>query len=235
VVVSEAAGRDFDYWPDKARRVRVVYNGVALEDFPRDFDRAAVRRDLGIPHDAIVVGHVGLLSERKRQHITLAAAQRAVATEPRLHFLIVGDASLHTRDYDVRLRRDAKNLGLENHVTFLPFTRDIARIYAALDLNLLISDDEGFGRVIVEAAAYNVPTIGTRIGGIPEIIKAGNSGELIALDDVDALANHLVKLARDDARRQSLGDAAKATLLERFTIAKHVEAMEQVFSEVLAI
>ena len=100
-------------------------------------------------------------------------------------------------DYEGELKGLAADLGIEGQVQWLGFRRDVPEILAACDIFALASVDEPFGRVYVEAMASGLPTIGTRSGGVPEIVLDGETGLLVPPADVDALAK---------AQRQSQDD-----------------------------
>jgi len=239
VVVSHAAAEPFRRaWKDFEKRVRVIYNGLdvaawAKEAGPREKARAEVRRRLGIPTDALLVGQVGLISRRKQQHLLVEAARRLAQRRPDWHFLVVGDPSPNEHDYADRVAGEVEAAGLAGTVSFWPFQRNVAPIFAALDINLLISADEGFGRVAIEAGALGVPTIGTRVGGIPEVVADGETGLLVDVADAQGLAEAIERLGNDAALRRRLGEAARKRVEGEFTIEKHAQRVMDLYDEML--
>jgi glycosyltransferase involved in cell wall biosynthesis len=192
-----------------------------------------------------VFGHIGLLGPRKRPEYLLKAAPAILREVPHARFLIVGDPSPTDPGYRDRLHKLAYDLGIEPHTVFVPFQKDVTRFFSALDIHILLSNEEGFGRVILEAAGAKVPTIATRIGGIPELIQAAETGYLIGGPEVatqagmdDALGGFVrmaIELARDPARRHRMGEAANRLAHERFSEASYVHGVEGVFLEVLGL
>lgn len=234
IVVSEAAGRDFDFWPDKAQRVRVIHNGVDFRQFQLRRPREETRRELGWPADAFVVGHIATWSHRKRQHIAIEAVRELAERFPRLLLALVGGAAQSQREYESALRSMIAEWGLEERVVMRPFTEDVASLCHAIDVNILISGDEGFGRTIIEAGAAGRPSIGARVGGIPELIRDGLSGWLVPLDDPRALARRIESLLTDPLAVERAGAEARRDAQERFSVEKHARQVQAVYDEILS-
>lgn len=183
--VSAATAADFNAQPWFAQKVRVLHNAVdvAALDLP-EHDRAAARRafraEFGLGDGEFLIGMAGLISERKRQETAIRALKilneeirKENPEAPPAHLAIVGRPRPEDEPYERRMRSLAAELGVAPRVHWAGFRDDMRRVYPAFDANLLLSDEEGFGRVIIEAAVFAVPSIGTRIGGIPEIIRDG--------------------------------------------------------------
>ncbi|MBN1517666.1 glycosyltransferase family 4 protein [Candidatus Sumerlaeota bacterium] len=233
IVVSNAVAHDFSAFPQIQDRIRVVHNGLDFEAFMQDADGTAFRRETGISEDAILFGQIGLISQRKQQHAAIEAFNRVSDGRPRLHLCIVGDATPSEAGYHQEVRDAAQRSPASNRIHFIPFREKIRDVFAAIDVNLLISNEEGFGRVIVEAAAFEKPSIGARTGGIPEVIDDQRTGLLVPCDDTGELAQAIARLHNDEALRRSLGRAAADDCRRRFSIQTHVEQMMQIYEEVL--
>ena len=237
VAVSHAIAEPLRAWPDYEKRVRVIYNGLDVAEWRRaagdiEAARKEIRQRLALPTDALLVGHIGLISRRKQQHLLVEAAQRLAARRSDVHFLIVGDPSPSERDYGDQVAAAIEAAGLSRRVTIWPFRRDIAPVFAALDLNLLISSDEGFGRVAIEAGALGVPTIGTRIGGIPEVISDGETGLLVGGSDANGLASTIERLVGDSELRRHMSEATRRRVERDFTIEVHAQQIMNLYEEV---
>jgi glycosyltransferase involved in cell wall biosynthesis len=246
IAVSDAMAQDLRPFPKATQRTTVVHNGIDLTPFEAAHrEREKARANLGFLPEHVVFGHIGLLGPRKRPEYLLKAAPAILREVPHARFLIVGDPSPTDPGYRDRLHKLAYDLGIEPHTVFVPFQKDVTRFFSALDIHILLSNEEGFGRVILEAAGAKVPTIATRIGGIPELIQAAETGYLIGGPEVatqagmdDALGGFVrmaIELARDPARRHRMGEAANRLAHERFSEASYVHGVEGVFLEVLGL
>lgn len=234
VVPSEQAGRDFDIWSDKADHVRVIHNGVDLEEFHRQRTRTEARAEIGVPPDGPLLGLIGQMGPRKSGDVVIAAMKRVMIRFPEARLLLIGNPHRGQEDFERDLRRASTAPELAGRVHFFSFTREILPFYEALDLNLLVSRDEGFGRTIIEAGALGVPSIGSRVGGIPELIDEGHSGLLVDVEDIEGLADAIGSLLADSARLKEMGEQAFRRTAQHFSIRSHTEAMMALYEELTA-
>lgn len=233
VAVSEAVARQFDpIWDDRTERVTVIPNGVDLDGLRSQApSREEARRALGLRAGDVLIVQAGLISPRKCCHVAVAAFAKIARDHPLAHLHFVGSPGPGDVIYAHSLDRDIARRGLIGRAQLLPFRPDIAAVYAAADINLLVSNQEGFGRVIVEAAAFGVPTIGTDAGGIPEVIVDGETGLIVPPEDPEALAQAMVRLLLDPARRGALGLGAQRRAETEYSIERHAVRMMGLFDE----
>jgi glycosyltransferase involved in cell wall biosynthesis len=144
-------------------------------------------------------------------------------------FLGRGDA-----DEASPLRRLSVDLGVDSAVEFHPWTTHPQPFYRDATLLVLPSRSEGFGRTLVEAALVGRAVVASRVGGIPEVVVDGETGLLVPADDPPALAEALLLLLGDPALRRRLAASARTRALASFTIRRHVEAVQDVYAELLA-
>lgn len=210
---------------------RVVPNGIDVAAFPQRIGERSFISDVPADDDALVVGLFGLIGPRKNQLVAAEAVARANAAGAKVFLVLAGDAFKSAVGYGEELKRRLAQPDLATCARWLPYTADIARLYNAIDINLLVSSDEGFGRTLIEAGAVGLPSIGARIGGIPEVIVDGETGWIVPEGDASALANMLVEAwkNRDAVRRR--GEAMRARVLERYTIQATVERLVDVWKE----
>jgi len=235
IAVSKASADDFAHCNFKDR-VCMVYNGLDLKEFSPDKSlRDKTRQKLGFAVDDFVCGIIGLIGERKRQHIAIQSAKIVIHKNRKCHFLFVGDPPASMKDYSNAIKKDCELSGLSKNVHFLPFQSNIKPLYSALDLNLLISSEEGFGRTIIEAGAMEIPSIGTRIGGIPELIINNLTGYLIVLDDINKLSDIILDCANNPEKLKEMGLNARKIIEENFSIQKHCNAIQLIYLELLGI
>ncbi len=235
IVPSVAAGRDFDIWPDKDERVEVVHNGVDLSEFRRSRSSAEARRTIGIPPEGLLFGALGQLGPRKGGDTILDAFKELHNTHPESKLMFVGNPHKGQEEFADALRRRAESEPqLKGRVFFIPFTQHILPYYEAMDVNLLISREEGFGRTIIEAGSMGAPSIGTKIGGIPELIVHEKTGLLIEGEDAPALTEGMKRMIEDMAMRSAMNDAVFMHMAQNFSITSHVEKIMDIYDGAVA-
>jgi L-malate glycosyltransferase len=112
--------------------------------------------------------------------------------------------------------QEAQALGVADGVYFLGKLESVAPLLAAADLFLLPSETESFGLSALEALASGVPVVASNVGGLPEVVRDGETGALVPLGDVEAMAAEAVRILRDDARWHAMSQLAAADARERF-------------------
>ncbi len=208
------------------QRVEVVYSGLDLAHLQiGDGDRW--RRKLSIGPDGFLVGNVASLAPHKAQTYLLQAAQEVLSKFPKVRFVLVGEGELAGE-----LRREIRDLNLEGKVILTGFQRDMASLYAALDLFVLSSYLEGLCTSLLEAMFYGVPLVATRTGGIPEIVEDGVNGWLVPPRDAEALARAIKRLLIDRELAQRFSTQGKI-MVRKFGIQETVRKTEEVYQKVL--
>jgi glycosyltransferase involved in cell wall biosynthesis len=194
---------------------------------------AAVRRELGVPADAPLVGIVGHIQGWKGQLLAVEAVARARRRFPELRCLVVGGVHRRGAEYAERLRARVAEPDLAGHVILTGARRDVAACMDAMDVVLHASDREPFGRVLIEAMAARCPVVAPREGGPCVIVADGETGLLVPPRDPDAFAAAIEQLLADPARRGAMGRAGRARVEAVFGIREHARAIEGVFDDVL--
>jgi glycosyltransferase involved in cell wall biosynthesis len=201
----------------RPRRAEVAVNGVDTDAFrPDAAARAAVRRELAIPPDAVVVAHVARVDPMKDHAGFLAA----MAQVPELHALLVGAGT--------------ERLPAPRNVVGLGRRDDVARVMAAADLVVSSSCfGEGFANVLAEGMACGLPAVATDVGDARLII--GDTGLVVAANDPPALAEAMRTLARESAAaRAERGARARARIVENFSLAQAVRRYRELYDSLLA-
>jgi L-malate glycosyltransferase len=126
------------------------------------------------------------------------------------------------------------SLGLTRQVAFLGEQVQMGRLLAQADVFVLPSEQESFGLAALEALASGVPVVATRVGGLPEVVRHGETGLLVPVRDAGALAAAVVELLSQEARRAAMGRAARADALARFRPEPVVERIEALYRRLLA-
>ncbi len=197
-------------------RVTTCYVGVDCDVF-LSADGRNVRQEFGIAEDAIVVGQIGQVIEKKGIRELIAAADVLCKQYPQLQFLVVGDDPRKTGCKE-EIERTIRILGLERQVILTGFRTDLPRLYAAIDILALPSYAEGLPRVLLEAMAAGKPIVATNIPGIQEVVQDGKTGKLVPPGDVPKLTEALTELIQSAEVRLAMGRAAYVRAKTEFDI-----------------
>jgi D-inositol-3-phosphate glycosyltransferase len=207
-------------------KVKVVPLGTDLRQFdPSHYNKDEARTFFGLPHRGYTIGVLGRLDKLKGQHILLRAVPEVVRQHPEVLFLIAGDETAGEHGYKEYLMRLCQRLNIERYVQYIPFTDDVPRLMAALDVFILPSFSETFGLVVVEAMAMERPIIATNAGGLPEIITNGKTGLLIKPRDATEVAWAIHRVLSDAALRLSLGHLARVEALKRYDFDRCIDSL----------
>lgn len=209
-------------------QVTTIHNGLELEKYRQLPEPGNIRAEFKISDDTPLVGIVARLHPVKGHRFLFQAVQRALAEVAGLKLLVVGSGPDRQE-----LEGYARELGIEGSVIFTGFRKDIPEIMQDLDLVVLSSLSEGLSLTIIEAMAVGKPVLATAVGGTPEIISDGRDGFLAPPADAAALANKIVCLAQRRDTADKVGQAARATVREKFSAAGMARKTEQLYSKIL--
>lgn len=221
---------------------RVIYNAVDLERFdPARIERSAARAELGLDPADVVLAVVAQLTPWKAQEDAVRIVGRLRAFHPGVRLLLVGSAKFVARAtrYDnvayVRsLERLVDELGLRQEVLWLGEREDVPRVLRAVDIVLVPSWEEPFGRSVSEAMAMEVPVVATSVGGPAELISHGKEGLLLPPRQPERWAGALEALVGDPALRGEMGRAGRELAAVEFAAERHVDDVMSVYGEVVA-
>lgn len=227
VAVSEAVGA----WVRQeglGERLEVIPNGVAAA--PRGGDPAAAREALSVPRGGFLVGMFGQLLPHKGGLQFVAAARRALESEPGLRFLLAGPGP---PGFLAALRQAALAESGERRIHIVPAQPSADPLLAAVDAVCLPTlTPDPFPRSVLEAMAAGLPVVAFRGGGVDEMVLDGESGLLVESGDVAGLARSFVRLARDTATARAMGRAGRRRATDEFSLERHVERMERLLGAV---
>jgi glycosyltransferase involved in cell wall biosynthesis len=206
------------------RRSEVVLQGIEVEHVrSQRAERAAVRAELGLDPETLVVGTVANLRVQKAYPDLLEAALEVIERVPRVRFVAVGQGPL-----EAEVRALHARLGLGDRFLLLGHRPDAVRIMAACDVFVLASLYEGLGVAVMEALALGLPVVATAVGGVPEVVEHGREGLLVPPRRPRELAAALVALLTDTEHRQRMA-AASARRGARLSIDPAVRQTEAVY------
>lgn len=185
--------------------------------------RSEARARLGLPKDGPVVAYVGRLTRIKRPDRFLAVAREVRRAVPDARFLVCGDGDLGGELAGAGDLRESLHL--------LGWRPDVETVYAAADLVLLTSDNEGMPVSLIEAGLAGVPAVATNVGSVAEVVQDGRTG-LLAPPDAGELTRHTVELLRDDPLRHRLGQQARTYTAARFGAERLVQDTHDLYASI---
>lgn len=227
IVISKAVSRRFNWLKNKEDKVVLVYNGIDLERFKPNVGIRKVRGE-SLSSKTPMVVTVGRLDWYKGHKYLLEAAEKIVQTLPDARFLIVGDGG-----YRKRLENQVKQLNLDENVIFTGNRKDIPEILAGIDLFVLSSVSEGFGRAVAEAMACAKTVVATKAGGLSEVVEDGITGRLVSPKNSTALAEAIIELLKDKKKAENMGIAGRKRVEKLFSIERNVKSIEELYEKIL--
>lgn len=199
------------------KKIITIINGFKLPEI-NPADHPQIRQELDIKENIPFVLSVGRLTYEKGHTFLMQAAPNVLEHFPQSMFVLVGDGPLR-----VDLTEEAKKLGVQENVRFLGFRHDVFQILSATDIFVLPSRSEGLPNALLEAIGMGVPTVSFNVGGVGEIIQDGHTGLLIPPEDSIALAEGIILLLNDEAKRRSLSKAGQKMIKQDFSLERMCE------------
>jgi glycosyltransferase involved in cell wall biosynthesis len=209
--------------PRKMRRIHNCFNLIFPENKQKD---TGLLDELHIKCGEIIIGSARRLHPEKGGHYTfLEAAREVVEVFPEgIKLLVVGDGALRSS-----LERFCQKLGIEKKVIFAGARRDIERFYSIMDIFVLPSTWEPFGNALVEAMAYGIPCVATKVGGIPEIVIDGETGILVPAENPRKLAEAIIYLLQNPDLAKRMGEAGRKRAKNYFTSERLAREIEEIY------
>ena len=209
-------------------RIGVIRNGITLSRFTRTERGIALRRELGLPESARLVGVFSRLNPMKGVQYFLEAAVTLAEKFPDVCFLVVGDGGSKPE-----LEDQARRLGLGSRIVFTGFRSDVPELLSLATISVLPSLSEGTSNTLLEAMAAGIPVIATRVGGNPEVVEDGVTGLLVPPRDSAAIAAAAGRLLEDRALAARLGSAGSRRVSELFSIEGSVHQTEDLYQHLV--
>ena len=230
ICVSKASAKMVDFAADKTT---VVLNPVDVDEFGGGRTIPALRQEMGWDRDDIIFGSHGRVVARKGYQIMVRAARIIIDDAPahiarKLRFVVVGDTPEdHPGDHLAECRALVDSLGLAKQFAFVGYRTDVCPYIADYDVCVVPSVfAEPFGLTVVEGFAFSLPVIASDVGGIPEIVRAGETGLLVPPDNADALAAAMLIYACNDVLRRQHGTAARLYVTDHHDARRYSKAIE---------
>jgi glycosyltransferase involved in cell wall biosynthesis len=207
----------------------VIRLGIPLDDRLSDpAPDVDYRRLYGIAPGLFVVGWVGRMTAVKDTGAVLEIVRALKDRGVDAALCMVGDGPDRER-----LEQVAHELGIARSCFFVGYQPDVAGFYRLFDAFLLPSVNEGTPVSAIEALATGTPVVANRVGGVPDVVRDGLDGYLVASGDVEGAAGKLALLASDPALRQRLGESGRARMLGRYSVARLVDDVDRLYRALL--
>ena len=180
-------------------KLQVIFNGVDIEAYENGVHGAVKRADLNIPEDAFVVGMVGRMSPQKAPDVFIKMSKLVKDKVPNAHFIIVGNGNL-----EAEIRRYAEENGFSDSLHITGWVDNPMSYVELFDVACLLSRWEGFGLALPEYMMAGKPIVASRIDAIPNIIRDGENGLLVEVDDDTEASNAVLRIYQEDGLKDRL-------------------------------
>lgn len=207
-------------------KLQVIYNGVDIDAYENGPHGEIKRKDLGIPNNAFVIGMVGRISPQKAPDVFVKVAKLIKENIQDSHFIIVGNGELEDK-----IMRYAERNGLADSLHITGWVDNPMSYVELLDVACLLSRWEGFGLVLPEYMMASKPIVASNIDAIPEIIKNGENGLLVKVDDIVETSEAILRIYKDSELRLKLVAHGLEDVHNRFDARRVSEEHEKLFEE----
>jgi len=225
VAVSEAQKSKLTRLSIPPEKITSVPNAIDPESF-RGVERIDLKARFTLPTDSITAVAGGRFSREKGQIYLVKAAAEAIKKNDRLRFIIFGDGP----DFQM-IKGKVSRAGLEKIILCPGFEKNLLGCLKGADMLINPSLSEGLPNIVLEAMALRIPVIATAVGGVPELIKSGESGLLVKAGDISGLSRAVLRLAADFEARKRLVEAAYQVVTDSFSFEKQMDLLSEVYQK----
>jgi glycosyltransferase involved in cell wall biosynthesis len=211
-------------------RVTLIHSAVDLDKYSSACDPDWFNKEFGVHHENKIIGTVAQFIPRKGHRYIIEAAPEILEKFPDCRFLFFGQGPLKNELQDQCIKS-----GLKDFILFPGFRTDMERILPCLDMLLHPATMEGLGVSLLQAAAAEVPLIGARAGGIPEIVKDWVNGFLIDPCNKTAIVQSVLTLLQDPGMRRRFGQAGRKIAESSFSIRAMVDGYLRIYNDITGI
>ena len=214
----------------------VVLHGIDIKDFAPPADRRALRAELGLDQDALIVGCFGRIRSQKGTDLFVDAMIELLPRHPEAQGIIMGGVTREQQAFvdDLKARIDAA--GLADRLRILPEDKGftIAPWFQASDNYVAPQRWEGFGLTPLEAMSCGVPVVATRVGAFEDLVVPDETGFLVPPEDIAQLVEATDKIMSDAALRQSMADASRRKVVDQHQIEHEADALIAIYQRLIA-
>lgn len=223
IAVSSAIEKDMiERFRINQNKVTVIYNGIDIDKYSNSVQKKIIREKFDLTEDQFVTGTVSRFFAVKNIESQIDMVERLKDIIPNYIHLIVAPLT----DYGERIKKDVEKRGLQKHVRFLGFQKDIPKILTLFNVFVLTSFSEGTPIVLLEAMASKCPIIASAVGGNVKLIEHMKNGILYDVNNTEELCHSVYKLSRDSNLVENLIKQAFVDVDEKFSIKKMLKKYE---------
>lgn len=208
----------------KEDKLQVIFNGVDIEAYENGVHGAVRRKDLSIPEDAFVVGMVGRMSPQKAPDVFIKMARQVKDRVSNAHFIIVGNGN-----QEAEIRKYAKANGISDSLHITGWVDNPMSYVELFDVACLLSRWEGFGLALPEYMMAGKPIVASRVDAIPNIIRDGENGLLVGVDDATGASKAVLRIYQDDGLKNRLVTQGMEDVHSRFNARRVSEEHGKLF------
>lgn len=210
----------------KEDKLQVIFNGVDIEAYENEVHGAVKRKDLNIPEDAFVVGMVGRMSPQKAPDVFVRMAKHVKDEVPNAHFIIVGNGN-----QEDEIRKYAEDNDFSNSLHITGWVDNPMSYVELFDVACLLSRWEGFGLALPEYMMAGKPIVASRVDAIPNIIRNGENGLLVEVDDDIVASKAVLRILREDGLRKKIVAQGLEDVHNRFNARRVSEEHSKLFNK----
>ena len=207
-------------------KLQVIFNGVDIESYENGVRGTIKRIDLNIPEDAFVVGMVGRMSPQKAPDVFVKMAKHVKDEVPNAHFIIVGNGN-----QEDEIRKYAEDNGFSNSLHITGWVDNPMSYVELFDVACLLSRWEGLGLAPPEYMMAGKPIVASRVDAIPNIIRNGENGLLVEVDDDIGASKAVLRILREDGLRKKIVAQGLEDVHNRFNARRVSEEHSKLFNK----
>ncbi len=222
-------------------KVRVIHNGVDIEDYNPETTKGELRAQYGIAESTIIVGSTGRIVPRKGYDLFINAAKTVIdklGKGPKdVRFVIVGDTPYFFQDDHLSfLKNLVSHNGLDDYFIFTGYRKEVRACLKDFDIFVIPSNyPDPFPRSVIEAMAFELPVIGFKAGGIVESVEDGVTGILDDSGSPENMGKAILKLVQDPKLRRSMGVAGRKRVVSNYLAIERTKDIQKNILEVLGL
>ena len=207
-------------------KLQVIFNGVDIEAYENGIHGTVKRKDLNIPEDAFVVGMVGRISQQKAPDVFIKMAKQVKDEVPNAHFIIVGNGN-----QEAEIRKYAEDNEFSENLHITGWVDDPMSYVELFDVSCLLSRWEGFGLALPEYMMASKPIVASRVDAIPNIIRNGENGLLVNVDDADGASEAVLRIYQENGLKDKLVAQGLKDVHDRFDARRVSEEHGKLFNK----